>query len=134
MTTTSRFNSRNMHQAFKPYFGQLSDEEHASQLAKKGPQRVAFTWAVRHEVTNRATSDDVDAGDANYEGQALAFDKSRTLGAPRMEFQSGSHYARWRESMNVGIEERYSDIDFVDNEDVPGWMLDLAEDKERRQR
>ena len=128
----SRFSK--MSTTFKPYFAQMTDAEHENAAKKRGPQRVAFTWAVRHRVTSRASEEDVEEGNARYVGQARSFEKSESIGAPRMEFASGLQYAQWRDNVGCGVSKCLHDDEFVNNDEVPDWMLDLGEEKERRYR
>ena len=123
---TQRLNS--FRSTFKPYFPQVGDTERKAMQDRRGPQRVCFSWAVRHEVTTRATDEDVDNGLASYPGQALAFNKDKQLAAPAMTFASGRNYCNWKMDQ-AQLCDCYADCAPEEDDEVPDWMLDMeAED------
>ena len=98
MPSNSQRRLNSFRQTFKPYFAQQTREQRELLNNLRGPQRVCFAWAVRHEVALRADHDDVEDGRAAYWGQAMSFNKNNQLPAPMMTFASGRNYCNWRES------------------------------------
>ena len=126
---TQRLNS--FRATFKPYFPQLGDGERENLQDLRGPQRVCFAWAVRHQVTERADERDVHAGRASYVGQAMAFDENRQLAAPTMTFSSGRNYCNWKDNQSR-LCDHMEDVAPEDEQEVPDWMLDMESEQHVR--
>jgi len=116
---------------FKPYFAQVGDDERKKLQDQRGPQRVCFTWATRHEVTSRADERDVRHGGAAYEGQAMTFNKNNMLPAPTMTFHSGRNFVNWKENQSRLIDQM-EDVAPEDEQEVPNWMLDMESEQHQR--
>ena len=105
---------------FAPFIPQVNRSSLAPSLGEKtGPIKVHFAWAVRPEVTQRGEH-----------GEVLAVNHENWKGAPRMEFQTVDSYLRWHENMGVWQEnqEILEDEPALERE-VPGWMLDMADER-----
>tara|TARA_A100001015_G_C14869085_1_gene663590 strand:- start:485 stop:895 length:411 start_codon:yes stop_codon:yes gene_type:complete len=128
--TSSRRRLQHYGATFRPYFGQFHEQERDNIKKRIEPQKVCFSWAVRHEVVYRATQEDVEEGWANYVGEAIHFDSNKQLAPPRLTFNSGRSYCNWREGQSdiCGIRLQHTPKGVLPPEeldDVPDWMLDL---------
>ena len=137
MPSTSQRRLSSFRQSFRPYFAQQTDAERDRLYKLRGPQRVCFSWAVRHAVSSRATEDDVAEGRASYLGQAMSFDKNTQLAAPTMTFDSGRNYCIWRECQSLMAQQPRNETPShalapEEIDDVPDWMLDMESEQHAR--
>ena len=112
---TTQYNTR---KTFAPFIPQVHRGNLTPSVAeKKGPLKVAFTWATRNQVTERGEH-----------GEPIKFNRDNMLGAPQMTFASVDNYLRWHENMAEWQEA----VELVDElgfwTEVPDWMLDMADD------
>ncbi len=107
----------NLHvRTFRPFIPQLRPTDELAE--HKGPVRVAFAWAVRHQVTGR-----------DERGNVTSVNTKNMLSAPRMKFQSPDHYVRWHEDAEDWQDDEH-DLDHDQPEDgVPDWMYDMADEQ-----
>ena len=102
---------------FKPFIPQLRPSDEL--FDHKGPVRVAFSWATRHQVTGR-----------DERGSVTSVNSNNMLGAPRMTFETPEHYVRWRENVEDWQDWDDHDLDYDKrDEEVPDWMYDMADEK-----
>ena len=107
----------NLHvRTFRPFIPQLRPTDELAD--HKGPVRVAFAWAVRHQVTGR-----------DERGNVTSVNTKNMLAAPRMTFRNARHYVHWHEDAE-DWQDDYHDLDHDDREQgVPDWMYDMADEQ-----
>lgn len=101
---------------FRPFIPQLRPTDDLAE--QTGPIRVAFAWAVRHQVTGR-----------DERGNVTSVNTNNMLNAPCMKFKSPGHYVRWHEDAEDWQDDDH-DLDYDGREDgVPDWMYDMADEQ-----